>query len=313
MVTNPAPDVVVDTLWLATHLDAPNLRIVECDADSRLYDHGHIPGAVRLDCQADLVDLASRDLVSRDELEALAGRLGIGNGTDVVFYGDEHNILACHAYWVFRLFGHTRMKILNGGRTRWIADGQRLVRDVPRVAVSRYMSIDRTQEFRALREDVLRHIGWPDPRFPRVNLIGRALVDDRSPAEYEGQFRPDGEYPARFRRSGHIPGACNLPWRELVRADGTFRTTEEIKRVLVRKGLTPEKDIVVYTRIGERSSLVWFVLHELLGFPKVRNYDGSWTEWGNMVGMPIESSALVRIPPNTARPRSVEPILRASA
>lgn len=313
MVSFPAPDSVVDTLWLTTNLHAPNLRVVECDADPRLYEHGHIPGAVRLDCQADLVDLGTRDLVDRDEFESLAGRLGIANDTDVVLYGDEYNILACHAFWVFRLYGHTRLRLLNGGRTRWIADGQRLVKDIPTVPHARFMALTRSRELRALREDVLRHIGWPDPRCPKVSLFGRVLVDDRTPAEFDGQFQSDGRYPARFRRAGHIPGACNVPWRDLLRADGTFRSLEEIKRTLTRKGIVPEKDIIVYTRIGERSSLMWFVLHELLGYPKVRNYDGSWTEWGNMVGMPIEHGALVRVPPDAARPRSVEPVLRVSA
>lgn len=312
MVSYPAAEVLVDTLWILRHLEDPGIRIVECDVDPGLFDSGHIPGAVKLDGQADLAEFATRDMVDRNEFEDLAGRLGIANDTEVVFYGDEHNLLACHAYWVFRVFGHTRMRILNGGRARWIADCQRLVRDQTVVTPTRYFSQDRSGEFRARREDVLRQIGGPDLHALRLRLIGRAIVDDRSPAEFQGQFQAGAGYPARFSRAGHIPGATNLPWRELMRVDGTFRSADEIIRALARRGLTPEKDIIVYTRIGERSAVTWFVLHELMGFPRVRNYDGGWTEWGNIVGLPIEEGALVPVGPPAGRQRSAEPI-RATA
>lgn len=309
MIGHPISEAVVDSLWLIKHLGDPGVRIVECDVDGGLYEHGHIPGAVRLDCQTDLVEFATRDIVCPIEFEEVASRLGVTNDTEVVFYGDQHNILACHAYWVFRLFGHTRMRILDGGRTRWIADGQRLVKDLPEVPATEYKAEDQTRRFRAMREDVLRHIGGPDLHVLKLRLIGRAIVDDRSPAEFKGEFQAGAGYPARYARGGHIPGATNLPCRELVRVDGTFKSEVEIARSLARAGITPDKDIIVYTRIGERSALTWFVLHELMKFPRVRNYDGGWTEWGNIVGLPIEDGAVVPVPAHARRQRSTEPIV----
>jgi thiosulfate/3-mercaptopyruvate sulfurtransferase len=307
------PDVLVDTKWLAQHLTDTNVRIVECDTDTTLYGKGHIRGAVSLDCQSDLVDTQTRDFLGRRQFEELAGRMGIADDTTVVFYGDQQNMLACYAYWVFRVYGHDKLRLLNGGRDHWIKDGQTFTREMPVIKPTKFRAKDQAHEFRALREDVLRHIGNPDAHRPKVKLDGRALIDDRTPAEFDGQFRIESDYPPRFMRTGHIPGAANIPYTDLLRADGTFKSGEEIERLLVAKGITPDKDVVVYTRIGERSSVMWFLLHELLGYKKVRNYDGSWTEWGNMVGMPIESASVVPIPPRTATGRELRTERMASA
>jgi thiosulfate/3-mercaptopyruvate sulfurtransferase len=290
------PDVLVEPKWLNQHIDDKNVRIVECDADMTLYEKGHIPGAVKLSCQTDLVDMQTRDFVGRLQFEELAGRLGVTDDTTVIFYGDQQNMLACYGYWVFRLYGHEKLKILNGGRDRWMSEGQQLVRDTPTIKPTKFRAKEHLHEFRALRDDVLSLIGNPGRNTRTTKLTGRALIDDRTPAEFDGQFKLESDYPPRFLRTGHIPGAANVPYTDLLRPDGTFKTPEEIQKLMVTKGITPDKDIVVYTRIGERSSVMWFLLHELLGYPKVRNYDGSWTEWGNTVGMPIENASVVPIP-----------------
>jgi thiosulfate/3-mercaptopyruvate sulfurtransferase len=294
-----SPDALVDTNRVIQHMKNKRLRIVECDGDPVLYSQGHIPGAVRLDTQTELEDERTRDLIRPAAFEALAGRLGIDNDTEVVFYGDQHNIQACYAYWVFRSFGHDKLKILNGGREKWLADGQKLTHDVTDVPPARHTTKRMLTDFRALRDDVLRHIGGPENRRSERRPDGRALIDDRTRAEFEGVFAQESGYPQRFVRSGHIPGAANVPFTEILRHDGTFKSVDEIKRVLDMRGIAPDMDVVVYTRIGERASLMWFVLHELLRFPRVRVYDGSWTEWGNTVGLPIEAGAVLPIPPRT--------------
>lgn len=284
------PDAVMRTSWAKNNLDDRRTRFVECSTDVRLYGLGHIPGAVCLDWEIDLTDLKTRDIVSPTEFEKLAERCGISNDTTVVLYGDQSNMMACFAYWVFKIHGHDNLRILDGGRAKWTTDRLPLVTETQRTSAGTYTARNREKELRARREDVFDHIGKPGMRETRVRVpAGRALVDDRSPDEFDGVLKERGGYPERYLRGGHIPGAVNLPWVELVNPDGTFRRVEELDRVLTAKKLAPDLDVIVYTRIGERACLTWFVLHELMGFKRVRTYDGSWTEWGNLIGMPIES------------------------
>lgn len=288
------PSVLVDTAWVANNLENPNVRIVESDEDILLYEVGHIPGAVMVDWHRDLNDPRFRDYIDAADFAALMSRLGIGNDTTVVFYGDKHNWWAAYAYWVFKLFGHEKVKIMNGGRKKWIDEGRELSRAVPTYPTASYQVKPSKSEIRAFREDVLNHIGRPSPRAEQVSLpAGRSLVDVRSPGEFGGTLLHMADYPQEGAlRGGHIPGAQNIPWSTAVRQeDSTFKSADELQALFEGKGITADQDIIAYCRIGERSSLTWFVLHELLGYPKVRNYDGSWTEWGNSVGVPIENPA----------------------
>jgi thiosulfate/3-mercaptopyruvate sulfurtransferase len=287
-------EVLVETSWVAEHLNDPALRIVESDEDILLYEVGHVPGAVKTDWHTDLNDRRVRDYIDAPDFERLMGRLGVANDTTIVFYGDRHNWWACYAYWVFRLFGHEKLKIMNGGRKKWIDEGRPLQRDIPAYSHTTYHVADVHRDIRAFREDVLAHIGRPNPRARSVEIpAGHALVDVRSPGEYAGTLLHMPDYPQEGAlRGGHIPGASNIPWATAVRQeDSTFKSADEIRAIYEGKGVTPDQDVVVYCRIGERSSLTWFVLHELMGFPRVRNYDGSWTEWGNVVGLPIDNPA----------------------
>ncbi len=288
------PDVLVETAWVAGHLTDPGVRIVESDEDVLLYDTGHIPGAAKVDWHTDLNDPRIRDYVDAQGFAGLMGRLGIGNETTVVFYGDKSNWWACYAYWVFRLFGHAKLAVMNGGRKKWMDEKRPLVREVPHTAPARYTVQARRPEIRAFREDVRTHIGSPDPRQARVKLPPKhALVDVRSPGEFSGELLHMVDYPQEGSlRAGHIPGAVNIPWGRAVNEDGTFKSADELAALFQEQGITPDKDVVTYCRIGERSSLTWFALHELLGYRKVRNYDGSWTEWGNVVGLPIVNPEL---------------------
>lgn len=280
------PDVLVETEWLANHLDDPAIRVVESNEDVLLYDQGHIPGAVKLDWTADLQDPVVRDFIGPEAFAALCSRLGISNDTTVIFYGDRNNWWAAYAYWFFTLMGHRSQKILNGGRKKWTDEGKPLTRDVPRITPTQYTPQAPKPELRAFRDDVLKHIGYEGQQAVRSGL---PLVDVRSPGEFSGQLLHMPEYPQEgAQRGGHIPGAANIPWARAANEDGTFKSAAELTELYQSEGVTPDKDIVVYCRIGERSSHSWFVLHELLGYPQVRNYDGSWTEWGNAVGLPIE-------------------------
>jgi thiosulfate/3-mercaptopyruvate sulfurtransferase len=288
------PSVLVDTKWVADHASDLSTRIIESNEDILLYDVGHVAGAAKIDWHMDLNDRQVRDYIDAKDFERLMSRLGIQNDTTVVFYGDRNNWWACYAYWVFRLFGHENLKIMNGGRKKWIDEGRPLSKDVPSYSATNYRVGSTHKDIRAFRDDVLAHIGRPDPRSRNVNVpSGHALVDVRSPGEYGGTLLHMPDYPQEgAMRGGHIPGAANIPWATAVRTeDSTFKSADEIKQIYEPKGITPDKDVVVYCRIGERSSLTWFVLHELMGYPKVRNYDGSWTEWGNVVGLPIENPA----------------------
>jgi len=275
------PEVLVSTDWVAEHLTDPQVRIVESNEDPLLYATGHIPGAVEVDWTRDLNDPVRRDYLGREGFEALARRHGITPETTVVLYGDKNNWWATYAYWVFQLFGHSKAKIMDGGRLKWSNEGRPLSRDVPSYAASDYKAPERDDKtIRAFRDQVLKH----------VEKKGK-MVDVRSPAEYTGERMHMPEYPNEGAlRGGHIPGAASVPWARAINADnGTFKTAEELRAIYENEaGIKPDDDVIVYCRIGERSSHTWFVLTHLLGFDKVRNYDGSWTEWGNLVGVPIE-------------------------
>ena len=276
------PEVLVSTDWVAEHLNDPQVRIIESDEDPLLYATGHIPGAVEVDWTRDLNDPVRRDYLGREGLEALMRRHGISRDTTVVLYGDRNNWWATYAYWVFQLFGHDKAKIMDGGRLKWSNEGRPLTRDVPSYPASDYKAPERDDHrIRAFRDEVLQHV--EKKRGP--------LVDVRSPAEYTGERLHMPEYPNEGAlRGGHIPGAANIPWARAVNTDdGTFKTADELRAIYQGEAkVQTDDDVVVYCRIGERSSHTWFVLTHLLGYKKVRNYDGSWTEWGNLVGVPIE-------------------------
>ncbi len=275
------PDVLVSTGWVADHLNDTSVRLVESNEDTLLYATGHIPNAVHVDWTTDLNDQLRRDYISKAGFEALMGRIGVTPQTTVVFYGDKNNWWACYAYWVFQLFGHKNAKVMDGGRLKWDKDGRPMTKDVPSFAHTTYKTRERDDtRIRAFREDVMKHV--------RASL---PLVDVRSPEEYTGQRLHMPNYPNEGAlRGGHIPGAKNVPWSRAVNSeDGTFKTAEELKDIYMKEqGLKPNDNVIAYCRIGERSSHTWFVLTHLLGFRHVRNYDGSWTEWGNLVNVPIE-------------------------
>ncbi|RME12683.1 MAG: sulfurtransferase [Ardenticatenia bacterium] len=275
------PDVLVSTEWVAQHLDDPNVRIVESDEDVLLYDMGHIPGAVKIDWHTDLQHPVIRDYLTEEQFANLMREKGISNDTLVVFYGDKNNWWACYAFWVFQLFGHTNAKIMDGGRQKWIEEGRPLTREVPSYPPTDYKVPQRNDEpWRVFRQYVHEFIERDDAQ----------LVDVRSPQEYTGEKLHMPDYPQEGAlRGGHIPKAKNIPWSRAVNPDGTFKSAEELRKIYIEEqGLDPTKETIAYCRIGERSSHTWFVLKYLLGFENVRNYDGSWTEWGNLVRAPIE-------------------------
>jgi thiosulfate/3-mercaptopyruvate sulfurtransferase len=273
------PDVLVSTEWVASNLNNPNIRIVESNEDPLLYPSGHIAGAVEVDWTSDLNDQVVRDYLGREGFEKLASRIGITPETTVVFYGDKSNWWATYAFWVFQLFGHTNAKIVDGGRKKWVDEGREVTREVVSYAATTYKAPERDDsQVRAFREQVLKHV-----------QAGGQLVDVRSPAEYTGEKLHMEGYPQEGAlRGGHIPGAQSIPWARAAAEDGTFKTADDLKAIYIgEKGLNPAAETIAYCRIGERSSHSWFVLTYLLGFENVRNYDGSWTEWGNSVGVPI--------------------------
>ena len=272
------PEVLVDTDWVAAHLNDPKVRLLESNEDILLYETGHIPGALKLDWVGDLNDPMVRDYLDKAQFEALMSRFGIANDTTVVFYGDKNNWWATYALWVFKLFGHEDARIVNGGRKKWIDEGRELTKDMPQYPATQYQAKERNDtEIRAFRDQV------------RESLGKVALVDVRSPDEYTGKKLHMPEYPQEGAlRGGHIPSAQNIPWAQAANEDGTFKSREQLEALYTGKGITPDKDVIAYCRIGERSSHSWFVLKYLLGYKNVRNYDGSWTEWGNSVGVPIE-------------------------
>jgi thiosulfate/3-mercaptopyruvate sulfurtransferase len=275
------PDALVTTEWVAQHANDPDIRVLESNEDVLLYDTGHVPGAQKLDWHADLNDAVSRDYLDPEKFAQLVSRLGITPDTTVIFYGDKNNWWATYALWVFRLFGHDRVKIMDGGRKKWEDEGRELTTEVPTYEKSSYPLPQRDDsKIRAFREDVMKHL----------EKKGR-LVDVRSPDEYKGLKLHMPDYPQEgAMRGGHIPGASSVPWARAVNPDtGEFKSAEELKAIYEGEiGLNKSDDVIAYCRIGERSSHTWFVLTYLLGYGDVRNYDGSWTEWGNLVRAPIE-------------------------
>jgi thiosulfate/3-mercaptopyruvate sulfurtransferase len=277
------PEVLVTTSWLAEHLDDPGIRVIESDEDVLLYDTGHIPGAQKLDWHEDLNDPVLRDYISSEQFEKLLRKKGIDENTTVVFYGDKNNWWATYAFWVFQLFGFTNAKVLDGGRIKWEQEGRAFNTNVPRLAATNYKAPVRFDEkIRAFFQEAKDH-----------SAAGKPLVDVRSPEEYSGQRTHMPDYPQEGTlRGGHIKGARSVPWGRAANPDGTFKDAESLRAIYEKeKGLKKGDDIIAYCRIGERSSHTWFVLTYLLGYDRVRNYDGSWTEWGNAVRVPIEKGA----------------------
>jgi thiosulfate/3-mercaptopyruvate sulfurtransferase len=282
------PENLVDTDWVAKHLDDPSVRIIEADEDILLYEQGHIPGAINLDWHVDVQDPVQRDFVDRAGFVRLMSRWGISDQSMIVLYGDRNNWYACYSFWLFSMHGHRSLKVMNGGRQKWVDEGRPVDRSTPTLTPTSYIAGSPNLGIRAYREDV-------------VGLLNRdrsgvrddcGLVDVRSPQEYSGEVLHMAGYPQEgAQRAGHVPGARSIPWATTANPDGTFRTADELRAIYAGTGITPDKDIITYCRIGERSSHTWFVLTQLLGYSRVRNYDGSWTEWGSLVRAPIEKSA----------------------
>jgi len=275
------PEVVVTTEWVAAHLNDPKVRIVESDEDVLLYEFGHIPGAVKLDWHTDQQDQVRRDFVDRAGFERLASSRGIANDTTVIFYGDKNNWYATYSFWLFKYYGHGDARIMDGGRAKWEAEKRQFVREVPSYPATTYTAKEPDNAIRAFRDEVLQ-----------TYVLGgngaTALVDVRSPAEYKGElFAMAGYEQEGAQRKGHIAGARSIPWGKAANPDGTFKSAEDLRALYEGEGVTPDKDVVAYCRIGERSSHTWFVLTQLLGYGNVKNYDGSWTEWGSLVGVPV--------------------------
>jgi thiosulfate/3-mercaptopyruvate sulfurtransferase len=274
-----AKAVLVSTEWLAAHLGDENVVVAEVDESPELYDEGHIPGAVKLHWRDDLQDPVERDLIEKPEFEQLMSRLGISNATTIVVYGDKNNWFAAYAYWYLKIYGHEDVRILDGGRQKWLDEGRELTAEVPEPEPTAYEARDRDESIRVFRDDVRA----------AIDADGEALVDVRSPQEFTGELiSPPGYEQEGAMKAGHIPRAQSIPWAQAVQDDGTFKPAMELRELYESKGVTADKDVIAYCRIGERSSHTWFVLSELLGYPNVRNYDGSWTEWGNLVDVPIE-------------------------
>jgi thiosulfate/3-mercaptopyruvate sulfurtransferase len=275
------PEALVSTDWVAENLnDLENVRIVESDEDVLLYEVGHIPNAVKIDWVEDLNDPLVRDYLAAEKFARLMGEKGIGPDTKVVFYGDKNNWWATYALWVFRLFGHDNVAVMDGGRVKWEAEGREMTQETPSVPQTQYPTPTRDDsQIRAFKADVEKHL--------QSNGL---MIDVRSPGEYSGELLHMPDYPQEGAlRGGHIPGAANVPWARAAREDGTFKSADELKEIYEGEaGLSGDSEVVAYCRIGERSSHTWFVLKYLLGYDRVRNYDGSWTEWGNSVGAPIE-------------------------
>ena len=272
------PEVLVDTDWADQHRDDSNVRIIEVDVDTKAYDEGHIPGAVGWNWQTQLADQVRRDLVTKPEMEKLLGESGIDNASTVLLYGDNNNWFAAWAFWQMKIYGHKDVRIIDGGRKKWIAEGRSLTKDPAGVGKKTYHAADPDFSLRAYADDVSSIIGKKD---------SWAIVDVRSTDEFTGKVLAPAGLPETCQRGGHVPGAANIPWGKNVNDDGTFKTAKELEELYHAHGVTPEKKTVAYCRIGERSSLTWFVLKYLLGYHDVRNYDGSWTEWGNLVNVPV--------------------------
>ena len=273
------PESLVSTQWVADHGSDANVRLVEVDVDTAAYEQGHVAGAVGWNWQSQLQQSVRRDIPSKAEMEQLLGSAGIDNNTTVVLYGDNNNWFACWAFWQLKYYGHNDVKVMNGGRAKWTAENRPLTTDAPDQAAKTYRASEPNQALRAYRDQVLAS----------VNAGNIALVDVRSPDEYAGNLLAPPNLPQEgAQRGGHIPGAANIPWAQAANEDGTFKSADELQQLYGGKGIDGSKETIAYCRIGERSSHTWFVLTQLLGHSNVRNYDGSWTEWGSIVGAPIE-------------------------
>jgi thiosulfate/3-mercaptopyruvate sulfurtransferase len=277
-----AKPVLVTTDWLAEHLNADGVVVAEVDENPDLYDEGHIAGAVKLHWRDDLQDPVERDLVDKPTFERLLSERGIANDTTLVLYGDKNNWFAAYAYWYLKIYGHRDVRILDGGRQKWADEGRAFTTEAPQPQQADYKANERDESIRTYRDSVRAQIGEQS----------KALVDVRSPQEYAGDLvAPPGYEQEGAQRAGHIPTAASIPWATAVRDDGTFKSADELRELYEGKGVTPEKEVTAYCRIGERSAHTWFVLRELLGYETVKNYDGSWTEWGNLVDVPIEKGS----------------------
>ena len=275
------PETLVSTDWVAAHAGDSNVAVVEINVDTTVYDQGHVPGSIGWNWQTQLCDTVRRDIIGKADLEALLSSSGISNDTTIVVYGDNNNWFAAWGFWQLKVYGHKDVRIMNGGRKKWIAEGRPLTTDVPDVAAANYTASDANLDLRAYLPDVQGALA-------RGN---EALVDVRSPDEFSGKILAPPGLPETCQRGGHIPGAKNIGWSMSCNEDGTFKPYEDIAAIYEGKGVTGDKEVIAYCRIGERSSHSWFVLKYLLGYPNVRNYDGSWTEWGNLVGAPIETGS----------------------
>jgi thiosulfate/3-mercaptopyruvate sulfurtransferase len=275
------PEVLVDTHWAEEHLKDPKVRIAEVDYDSKAnYELGHIPGAVLFDWKNDINDPLTRNVLTKESCQKLLQNAGIDNDTTLLLYGDFNNWFAAFAFWVLKYYGYKDVRLINGGRKKWLQEDRALTKDVPAYSKGNFATNEPDSNIRVFLDEVKRSVSAP----------GLKMVDVRSPKEFTGEILAPPEYPTEHaQRGGHIPGAVNIPWAQAVNdSDGTFKTTDELKQLYESKGITQDKEIIAYCRIGERSSHTWFVLKYLLGYPKVKNYDGSWTEWGNMIANPIE-------------------------
>jgi len=276
--TGTRPDVLVSTDWVAQHLSDESIRLVEVDVDTTAYESGHIPGAIGFNWQTQLQHRVRRDIITREEFEQLLSESGISNDHMVILYGDNNNWFAAYAFWLFSIYGHEKLYLMDGGRKKWVSEGRPLTTEVPQYPHTQYRAKEPNVSLRAYSAQIMQAINNPQV----------ALVDVRSPQEFTGEVIAPPGMTETAQRGGHIPGAVNIPWAQAVNEDGTFKTVDELRALYASKGVTPDKEVIAYCRIGERSSHTWFVLRHLLGYPHVRNYDGSWTEWGNLVGAPIE-------------------------
>ena len=272
------PEMLVDTAWVAAHSSDPNVRLVEVDVDTAAYEEGHIPGAIAWNWTTELCDTVQRDIIPKDAFEQLMMGSGVGNGTQVILYGDNNNWFAAWALWQMKIYGHQDVRLMNGGRKKWVAEGRELTKQVPEVTQTTY---------KAQAPDLSLRAFLPEVQQAMANKAA-ALVDVRSPKEYTGEILAPPGLPETCQRGGHIPGAKSIPWGEACNEDGTFKSANELQALYQGRGITADGPVVAYCRIGERSSHTWFVLKYLLGYPNVKNYDGSWTEWGNLVRAPVE-------------------------
>jgi len=279
MATYANPNALVDVEWVKAHATDAHVRLVEVDVDTTAYDSGHIPGSIGWNWQIDLQQHPARDIPTAEEWATLLANAGISPDTTVVLYGDNHNWFAAFAYWIFKYYGHDQVALLDGGRAKWIASGGEITTGATTVAPASYTVTSTRPELRAYRDDVRSTIGNDDT----------VLIDVRSPGEFSGELLAPANLPQEgAQRGGHVPGAQNVPWATAVAADSTFKPVDELRTIYGEKGVAASKPAIAYCRIGERSAHTWFVLTELLGIDDVRNYDGSWTEWGSLIGAPIE-------------------------